>query len=282
MIGLFSGGQHQQGYPYHHQVTQDPSFPEQDVYGRAYASLPLLSQVSYSGGGNPQEAYWQGQTYVSPGGLSAAQDVYSHYGQVTPEQMARYGVSADQGELDMIRATAASTLANKYFQQPGYQLLFGSGPAQMNPLLSPTQRFVHSPGYQYAVDEALRQVNRGSAARGLLESGRTQRDLLNTSQGMALQDYYNWWDRQAQNYENYQNRLAALASAGMGATGGQGAFNLGQNQAQVTTGMGTNRGSLLANQGSFGGSAMMNTAAAQAANIMSAGAAGQMGGTGFF
>jgi len=222
---------------------------------------------------------WIGQTYLAPGGQAAARGIRAHYGQVTPEDINRYGVSPDQGELDMLRATGQSVLANNYFQTPGYQLLFGSGAAQLDPTLSPAERYEASPGYQYLMDESLRQLQRGSAAQGLLESGSTQRDLLRTAQGLAQQDYGNWWNRLSGNYENYQNRLANLASAGMQNTGNQMAFGLGQGQAQGTLGTGANISSLLSNQGMAGLGAYTNTGAAMANNVMQ-GAASKGGGGG--
>lgn len=245
-----------------------------DYYAGQYQNMGLLQplqNVDYStvnAAGTP--AYWSGQKYYAPGGEAAAEAVMNAYNGATPEQLARYGISPDQGNLDMIRATGQSVLANKYFQTPGYQLLFGSDYAQMDPRLNPAQRFQHSPGYQYAMDEALRQTNQANAARGLLESGRGQRNLVQTAQGLAMQDYYNWWDRLSQNYENYQNRLANLASAGMGASGSQNVLGTSGTQAQLASGLGQTGSSLLANQGQFGATGMFNTGAGQSQNMMTA------------
>jgi hypothetical protein len=181
----------------------------------------------------------------------------------------KYGtIQGDAGALDMMRARGQSVLANNYFQTPGYQLLFGSGMQQMDPRLSPTERYVASPGYQWQQDEAARQLQRNASSRGLLESGATQRDLLQQSQGLALQDYQNWWNTLSGNYDNYQNRLAALASAGMGMTGGDNAMALGQGNAAGSYSTGNNIGSLLANQGTAGLGAYMNTGAGMASNVM--------------
>ena len=183
-------------------------------------------------------------------------------------KFAPYNTPNDQGALDMIRATGQSVLANNYFQTPGYQLLFGSDWKQMDPRLSPAQRFEASPGYQWMQDESMRNIQRNAASQGLLESGDTMRDMLRQSQGLAQQDYYNWWGNLSGNYENYQNRLAALASAGMGNTGNDMAFNLGQSQGNTGMQSGANLANLYANQGSAGLGATLNTGAGMSGNVM--------------
>lgn len=203
---------------------------------------------------------------VAPGGSAAGNALMSQFFDVG--NPATYGQAQDQGNLDMMRATGQSVLANNYFQTPGYQLLFGSGQQQMDPTLSPTERYTQSPGYQFQVNSALRQAQQASAAQGMLESGATQRDLVQQAMGLGLQDYNNWWNQLSGNYENYQNRLAALASAGMGASGSQNAMNLGQGQAGAAMTGGQGISSLLANQGTAGMGAYMNTGAGMASNTM--------------
>jgi len=122
---------------------------------------------------------------------------------------------AQGGALNMQQADPQAAM-NTYLQSPGNQLL--GDPSYT--------RYEQSPGYQYAVDEAMRQVQRGGASRGLLESGSVMRDMTDRAQGMAQQDYGNWWNRQNQLFGDYQNRLAGLAG---GATGSTEANQLGQN-----------------------------------------------------
>lgn len=246
--------------------TQNPQFPATDVYGVNYSSLNPIIPGNYT---NPNTGYWSGQQYIAPGGTDAANTLYGAYSNVTPDQISQYGTAQDAGLLNMIRATGQSVLANNYFQTPGYQLLFGSNYAQMDPSLSPTQRFEHSPGYQYAVEKALKQAQQQGAARGLLESGQMQRELVDRSQQMAMQDYYNWWDRLSGNYENYQNRLAQLAG---GPTGSNYAISTGQNEAGIAQNTGSNLASLYGNQGAAGMGAYMNTGAAMSNNVMQAAA----------
>lgn len=248
-----------------------------DYYNGEYqntSKIDPFTGIDYSGIDASGQGYWpngNSGTYYAPGGLEATNRIADSYdNMLDPSLFSQYAPAEDAGNLDMIRATGQSVLANKYFQTPGYQLLFGSGRQQMDPRLSPTQRYKQSPGYQYAVNEALRGVNRGSAARGLLESGRTQRDLLSTAKGLADQDYGNWWNQLSGNYENYQNRLANLASAGMGQTGSQNILGVGQQNAQGSLATGQQVGGLLANQGQFGAGGMLSTGQAQGQNVMQA------------
>lgn len=146
-----------------------------------------------------------------------------------------------------------------YMDTPGYQLLFGK---------DANSRFQHSPGYQYAVDETMRGVQRNAASRGLLESGSVMREMTDRSQQMANQDYDKWWDRNAQQYGGYQDRLAALAA---GPTGSQYAFNTGQLMSANANQMGSNIGSILGNLASSGMGGILSTGAAYTNNLLNAG-----------
>lgn len=83
----------------------------------------------------------------------------------------------------------------------------GAGEAQQRAF----DRFRASPGYQYAVQEAMRGAERSAAARGMGTSGAEEAELQRRAEGLASQEY-----------GQYQGRLANLA--GLGATAaGQGA-----------------------------------------------------------
>jgi hypothetical protein len=144
-----------------------------------------------------------------------------------------------------------------YMNSTGYQLLNAPGAYQQ------------SPGYQYAMDQAIGQTQGNAAARGLLESGSALRGMNNAIQGVAQQDYSNWWQRQNQQFGDYQNRLAGLAG---GNVGGDMANQLGTNLAQGTMQTGGNIGGLLGNQGTAGYGGLVNTGAAQSGNMTNAGA----------
>jgi hypothetical protein len=69
--------------------------------------------------------------------------------------------------------------------------------------------FFNSPDYQFALQQGGLAVDRSAAARGLLTSGGTLKDLTSFGQGLA-----------SQQYGNYFNRLMSVAQLGSGAAGG--------------------------------------------------------------
>lgn len=85
--------------------------------------------------------------------------------------------------------------------------------------------FQSSPDYAYARDQMQQGVERGAAARGGLYSGGSQVDLANAMNGIA-----------SQNYGNYYGRLAQLAGVGqstatsLGSMGQATASNIGNAQ----------------------------------------------------
>ncbi len=177
--------------------------------------------------------------------------------------------------INLMQADPQSVLTNRFFQLPQYQLLYGNGPQD----LDPAKRFKFDPGYQFAMEQGMKQLQQQGAARGLLESGPMQQELLKYSQGLADQNYQRWLGQQAGLFSDYQNRLGQMTSMGNSNTGSQNAFNLGSLLSQLTSqtglaganaalGTGSNISSLFGNQGVFGGSSYLNTAAAQANNLL--------------
>lgn len=78
--------------------------------------------------------------------------------------------------------------------------------------------FKESPDYQFAFGQGLQALDRSAAARGGLFSGGADADRIAYGQGMA-----------AQQYGNYYNRLASMA--GLGQTTASGLGTLGANMA---------------------------------------------------
>jgi len=66
--------------------------------------------------------------------------------------------------------------------------------------------FKASPDYQFSLQQGLQGLDRSAAARGSLYSGGHSADILGYAQGLA-----------SQNYGNYYNRLAGLAGMGQNA-----------------------------------------------------------------
>ena len=79
-------------------------------------------------------------------------------------------------------------------------------------------KFYQSPDYQFALDEGFKAMDRSAASRGRLYSGGYGQDLTKYGQGLATQ-----------NYGNYYNRLAG--TAGVGQTTASNLGQLGQNMA---------------------------------------------------
>lgn len=100
--------------------------------------------------------------------------------------------------------------------------------------------FTQSPDYQFALDEGFKAMDRSAAARGRLYSGGYGQDLTKYGQGLATQ-----------NYGNYYNRLAAMA--GVGQTTASGLGQLGANYAN-------SMGTALQNNASNRASSYMNQA----------------------
>lgn len=91
--------------------------------------------------------------------------------------------------------------------------------------------FEQSPDYKWALSQGIEGINRGAASRGALNSGGTDVDLLRYGQGLA-----------SQNYSNYYARLAQLAgmgqssAQGLGGSASNAAANIGALNAQGTIG----------------------------------------------
>lgn len=108
--------------------------------------------------------------------------------------------------------------------------------------------FQQSPDYQFAFNQGLQGLDRSAAAGGMLTSGGADADRIAYGQGMA-----------SQQYGNYYNRLAGLAGVGQ----------------QTASGL----GSLGANMAGNIGNAMMNTGQARASSYQQrADANSQLGG----
>lgn len=84
--------------------------------------------------------------------------------------------------------------------------------------------FKESPDYQFAFNQGLQGLDRSAAARGSLFSGGHSADLMQFGQGLA-----------SQNYSNFYNRLAGLSgtgqttASGLGTLGANMAGNIGNN-----------------------------------------------------
>lgn len=93
--------------------------------------------------------------------------------------------------------------------------------------------FQESPGYRFAFDEGVRAVDSAAAARGMLNSGARLRALTQYGQGVANQEYGNWFNRLQGLAGMGQNAAAMTGSAGANAASGIGNAQIAGGQAQA-------------------------------------------------
>lgn len=174
-------------------------------------------------------------------------------------------------EAQMVKADPTDVL-QRYFDTPMHRLLYGNEADVNNGALGPTERFRADPGYDFAVNEGIRRLQQQSAAKGLLESGATQRDITDFARNMQDQTYQRFLGQEAAGFTDWQNRLQGIASqgAGLSAQSQQAANQVGQSLLGGNLQQGSNLASLFANQGVYGGNAFLNTGAAQANTLMQA------------
>lgn len=87
--------------------------------------------------------------------------------------------------------------------------------------------FQASPGYQFAMDEGMRNLNNRLAGMGLTNSGAAQREAMRYASGLASQNYNNWFNQAAQVAGLGQN--STTQTAAMGQNYGNNASNVLQN-----------------------------------------------------
>lgn len=101
--------------------------------------------------------------------------------------------------------------------------LFGIGPDGQQTGQADFSNFFESPDYEFARGEGLKALEFSNAAKGQLSSGNNMRDLVQFGQGLATQ-----------NFGNYFNRLLQLSNLGASAASGQAQQIGNQGQAQAS------------------------------------------------
>lgn len=110
--------------------------------------------------------------------------------------------------------------------------------------------FETSPGYTFRQEEGQKAVERSAAGRGMLQSGAAIKDLQRFSQGLASEEYGNWYNRrfneQQEMYDrkqDYMRNLMGVSEAGRSTAGGLGQLrgNAAANQANMMSGAGEAR-----------------------------------------
>jgi hypothetical protein len=183
--------------------------PEPDAYGNSYGNVNSIAP----GGGyldaNPDVAQfardavaqgftpegWSGGVIDSP--EEAAQYHYETYGQQEGRQMPMG--PGQQGPIDYTTAERPNAPTAPQFERPDAVRFgdYGQAP-NMDSFFS---NFQADPGYQFRLNEGLRGVNAASAAMGKLRSGDAAKALQQRGDGLASQEYGNWFQRQMQKFQ---------------------------------------------------------------------------------
>lgn len=168
-----------------------------------------------------------------------------------------YAIGAGGGIRQLLPSPTSSVPYNPLFSRPGAisgitqrripeqggvtidhatgQVIGGN---QLAPSAPDYSGFWKSPDYNFAMTEGLNAVQNSAAARGGLFSGNAGRGIASFASGLATQ-----------NYNNYVNRLAALAGIGQSAANnvGSGALSTGQGIASNLLAAGNARASGIQN-----------------------------------
>lgn len=83
----------------------------------------------------------------------------------------------------------------------------GTGPDSAS-YFDPSQ-FTTSPGYQFRLDQGLRNTNASFGAKGLLQSGAALQGFNDYAQNSASQEYQNWFNQQNTKYQDAQSAFIA-------------------------------------------------------------------------
>lgn len=203
-------------------------------------ALGQLSQLYGLGGGSaPAGQAQQPQSFAMGGGNSAMQMMGSSRFplQIGGQQV----VDAGPGYVPVRPGTGGQVAQPQ--PMPGQTTNQPSQPAGQ------FDNFWQSPDYQFRLNESLRGLTARNAALGIQDSGAAQRSALGLAGNLASSEY-----------NNYANRLAALA--GVGQTAAQNNANLGSNYAGAVTNINQNNaaalGSSYINRGNIWGNLVNN------------------------
>lgn len=145
-------------------------------------------------------------------------------------------------------AEAAALEGYKQYNQPYYDV----GTAALRQIqrlnAGDFSSFQQSPDYQFTLGQGLEAINRAAASRGALNAGGTDIDLMRYGQGLASQQYGDYYSRLAQ--------LAGLGQSsaqGLGGSASQAAANMGQIGANQSINQANAYSNALSQLGALGG-----------------------------
>ncbi len=149
-------------------------------------------------------------------------------GSEAAKDAARAANSQSQNAIDLQREmwqTSRGDLAP--YREAGVNALGQLQNFQM-PTFNPAD-FQASPDYQFRLNQGLDAVNKSAGAGLMRNSGRTLKALNDYGQGMASQEWNNWYGRRMGENQDQWNRLSQVAGLGSGANSM--AVNANQNAA---------------------------------------------------
>ena len=162
------------------------------------------------------------------------------YKQIYDEQKAQQAPYLQQGQAAIGKLGSlmgGTDPFESYLQKSGLQ---GGLDAYLKQKGVSNYGFLNSPQYQFLQKQGQQALDRSAAARGMGYSGAQMKAAQQFGQGLASQQYDKEYDRAAQEFGNYYNRLAALAQGGQQAAttasqlGGQYAQNASNTLASLS------------------------------------------------
>lgn len=177
--------------------------PDFAAYGAANPDLQAewqrIQQTGNADGfGNDPNAYYQ--WHYGKYGQSEGRELPTSGGQPAPAPApAQPDAAPAINEPDQPGMPGRpSAAAAPEFDRSGVKMgEYGSAP-DLNSFFT---NFEVDPGYQHRLNEGLRGVNAASAVRGKLRSGDAAKALQSRGEGLAAQEYGNWFDRQMSKYQ---------------------------------------------------------------------------------
>lgn len=146
--------------------------------------------------------------------------------------------SASAQQMAMYQQTRKDLQPYQQFGQVGANMLQGQLPSLTAPITMDEATLRNTPGYQFNLNQGLKSVQNGAAARGLGVSGAAMKGAASYATGLADSTYQNQFNNANTNQTNAYNRLMGIAQLGenaaaqTGAYGTQTAQSIGNNTIQ--------------------------------------------------
>lgn len=197
----------------------------------------------------------------------AAQDAAGQSAQASANALAEQRRQFNIGQQNLAPYLGAGRQALNYL---GSNIYGGA------PTFQPGQ-YQESPGYQFQLQQGQKALTNQLSAAGMRGSGRALQAAERFGQGLANQDYNQWYQRQLQahqqnqqDYQNYLSRIYQLAGLGSGAvnTG----VTAGQNYANAAGNIQMQNAQTQGQLGMYGAAGLNNALQAGLGNYLAYGA----------